>query len=80
MRNGGQGVIQVNRFRMYLRAQKLAKMHIVTAEERLTRGDYPERTLQSLLQAIRELMVANANLASLMFCKKPTLRRKARAR
>jgi hypothetical protein len=57
----------MSRFGTYLAAQKLAKAHLLTAEDRLRRGDVPAKVLEPLIAAVRELTLAANNLASMQF-------------
>lgn len=57
----------MSRFAAYLASQKLAKMHLATAEERYNKGDSNGRVLGPLIHSIREFQTAMNNVASMQF-------------
>jgi hypothetical protein len=60
----------MSRFGNYLQSQKLAKAHLITAEDRFNRGDSMSRVMEQLLKSVREFQTCTNNLASIQFEKK----------
>lgn len=65
-----------NNFGAYLAGAKTARALAVQAHEAAAKGDLP-RAVRQLCMAVQELVVANNNLASIAFKKKPKARRPA---
>lgn len=56
----------MNRFGSYLAAQKLAKLHLDHAVMAWNK-EHEDTFKHNMVAAVREMMVANANLASMLF-------------
>ncbi len=60
----------MNRLSNYLTSAKLAKLCLIQAEEDV-RGQQPKRAVLQLMKAMRYMLGAQNNLASIAFHKRP---------
>lgn len=68
----------MSRFGTYLLAAKLAKMELATADEKWRKRDMDDAVIHTI-RAVREVMVAMNNVASMQFEKKRARRKAVRS-